>query len=68
MTKSPIVMEPVTMPCAARNIIAVSADENIMFWPELRYASDVAIFKADFSYALKCLSYCAISYFSLLKC
>ena len=48
---------PFKTPCAARNIIAVKADENITFCPEFKYANEVAIFRADFSYALRCLSY-----------
>ena len=48
---------PLMTPWAARNIIAVSALENMIFWPEFRYARDVAIFNAAFSYDLRCLSY-----------
>jgi hypothetical protein len=54
-------------PCAARNMIPVSAVENMTFWPELRKASDVAILIDAFSYARRCVSYCVISYCSLLK-
>lgn len=42
--------------------------EKMTFCPELRYASEVAILIDAFSYADRCLSYCATSYFSLLKC
>lgn len=38
------------------------------FWPELRYASDVAILIDAASYWLRLLSYCSASNFSLLKC
>ncbi len=55
-------------PWAARNIIAVKALEKMTFCPELRYASEVAILVEDFSYDARCLSYCAISNLSLLKC
>ena len=55
-------------PWAAKNMVAVSALEKIIFWPELRYASDVVIFTDEDSYSCKCLSYLAISCFSLLKC
>lgn len=48
--------------------MAVSAVEKMTFWPELRYANDVAILIDTFSYADRCLSYWAISCFSLLKC
>ena len=58
---------PLMTPCAARNMIPVSAVENMIFWPELRRASDVAILTEAFSYARKCVSYCLISCCSLLK-
>ena len=48
--------------------MAVSAVEKMTFWPELRYAREVAIFTDASSYFLKCLSYWSASYFSLLKC
>lgn len=50
-------ISPLITPWAARNIIAVKADEKMIFWPEFKYASDVAILSADFSYDFKCLSY-----------
>lgn len=59
---------PFMTPCAARNIVAVNAVEKMIFCPEFRYAKDVVIFTEDASYCLRCLSYCAISNFSLLKC
>lgn len=37
------------------------------FCPELSRASDVAILTEAFSYVLSVASYCATSYFSLLK-
>jgi hypothetical protein len=40
---------PLTTPWAAINIIAVSALEKMTFWPELRNASEVAIFTEDCS-------------------
>ena len=46
----------------------MSAVEKMTFCPEFRYANDVAILMDAFSYADRCLSYCAISCFSLLKC
>jgi hypothetical protein len=52
---------PLMTPCAARNMIPVSAVEKITFWPELRRASDVEILIEAFSYARKCESYCLIS-------
>ena len=48
--------------------MAVNALEKMMFCPELRKASDVAIFKEDFSYACSAESYSRTWYFSLLKC
>lgn len=36
-------------PCAPSAIIKVKADEKIAFWPELRYASEVVIFREAFS-------------------
>ena len=60
--------EPLTTPCAARNIAIVNTLEKMIFWPEFKYAREVVIFTLAFSYAVRCLSYCAISYFSLLKC
>lgn len=55
------------IPCAPRSIIIVSADEKIMFWPELRNASEVAILIEALSYVLRVSSYCLISNFSLLN-
>ena len=54
-------------PCAARNMIPVSAVENMTFWPELRSAREVAILTDAFSYVRKCVSYRSTSYRSLLK-
>ena len=48
-------------------MVAVNAVENIMFWPELRYAKEVVIKTDDFSYCFRWASYCATSNFSLLK-
>jgi hypothetical protein len=58
---------PLTTPWAAMNIIAVSAELKITFWPELRNASEVAILMLLFSYDASALSYCATSKRSLLK-
>lgn len=49
--------EPLTTPCAAKNMAIVNALENMMVWPEFRNANDVVILTEDFSYALRCLSY-----------
>lgn len=54
-------------PCAERNIIAVNADEKIAFCPAFSAARLVAIFNEASSYFAKDLSYCWVSYFSLLK-
>jgi hypothetical protein len=54
-------------PCAARNMIPVSAVEKMTFWPEFKSAREVAILTDAFSYARKCVSYRATSYRSLLK-
>lgn len=46
----------------------VKAVEKIMFCPEFKNASEVAILTDAFSYLLKVSSNCLTSYFSLLKC
>lgn len=46
----------------------VSAEEKMMFCPELSNASEVAILMDAFSYDFRCRSYCLISYASLPKC
>jgi hypothetical protein len=60
--------EPLTTPWAAKNMAVVKALENMMFCPEFKNANDVLILTDDSSYCAKYRSYCAISYFSLLKC
>lgn len=45
----------------------VSAELKMKFWPELSAAKLVAIFTDAFSYVFRVESYCATSYFSLLK-
>jgi hypothetical protein len=41
-----------TTPCAAKNMAAVNAVENMTFWPEFKYEREVVIFTDDFSYVL----------------
>ena len=59
---------PLITPCAAKNMAAVKAPEKMTFCPEFKYAKEVVILTDDFSYSRRCLSYSAISCFSLLKC
>ena len=42
-------MVPFATPLQARYIMAVRADEKMMFWPELRKAREVAILIEAFS-------------------
>ena len=51
-TRSPtVIVPPPTIFVAAIHIIDVKAVEKMMFCPELRKASEDAIFSEDFSYA-----------------
>lgn len=58
---------PLTTPCAAKSIIIVRALEKMKFCPEFSAAREVAILTEAFSYVFRVESYCATSYFSLLK-
>ncbi len=58
---------PATIPWLARSIIPVRPALKIAFWPQLRKARDVVVFREATSYFFRTLSYWSASNFSLLK-